>query len=218
MTSPLPGTVSTQALNEAGDVISTQHVDLAVLIASQDDEIALVALGILESRWRTLHNCRDSQCWGYEPYPQDMFRRLLEPAIAAVGKDHPVFLDAGAGIGAKGLYAQRLGCQAYGIEHNPHLVAEARRIGASVTEGDVADLLPPNTEAGPHGIRSADILFSNSPYRDPGMQAAFEAKIAETMQPGAVLILGNKCGPDPDGWERLTTVIERDGAWKKPST
>lgn len=131
---------------------------------------------------------------------------MLEAAIKACDTPEPVFLDAGAGIGSKCLTAERMGCVAHGIEHNEHYVAEARKLGAKVLEGDV--------RLAQYG--AYDIVFVNCPFRDPALQAQFEADVAGRMKPGSVLILGNRVSAAPQGWEQLTTVIERDGAWRKP--
>jgi SAM-dependent methyltransferase len=164
----------------------------------------------LESLWSDRHSCESADCWGFRGYPADWFRRMLEAAINAVDAERPSFIDLGAGIGTKCLYAERLGCTAYGVEHNGHYVAEARKIGASVDLGDVRDWTADI-------IADADIVFVNCPLREPAAEIAFEAEVAAQMKPGAVLILGNRAGPAPQGWEQLTTVIERDGAWRKPA-
>jgi trans-aconitate methyltransferase len=159
----------------------------------------------LESAWKDRHSCRDGDCWGFAAYPVDMFRRILAAAIEAVAKPCPVFFDAGAGIGTKVLLAARAGCEASGVEHNQHYVDEAARIGAAVTLGDVRE----------HDYSTADIVWLNWPLRDPVEQAALQAQIARQLHPGAVLALGNAYQPPP-GWEQLTSVVNRDGAWRKP--
>jgi SAM-dependent methyltransferase len=181
-------------------------ITLARLIGSLDDDTALVAAIALESLWSDRHSCESQDCWGFRGYPADWFRRMLEAAIKAVDTERPRFIDLGAGIGTKCLFAKRMGCEAWGIEHNGHYVAAARRFGADVAEGDVRDTV----------YSRFDIVFVNCPFRDPAQQTPFEAKVAEQMRPGSVLILGNRAGPAPQGWEQLTTVIERDGAWLKP--
>jgi hypothetical protein len=186
--------------------LSAETGTLASLIASLDDDTSLVAMTALEHRWRDLHSCENEDCWGFRPYPADWFRRMLDAAIKAVGKDRPRFIDLGAGIGTKCLAAERAGCLALGVEHNQHYVDEARKLGASVGYGDVADT----------DVSIYDIVFSNCPFRDPLVQAMFEQKLTDEMKPGAVLILANRAGDAPRGWEQLTSVIERDGAWRKP--
>lgn len=113
----------------------------------------------------------------------------------------------GAGVGTKCLFARRLGCEAWGVEHNPHYVAAARRFGADVAEGDIAEF----ADAG-----RFDIVFMNCPFRLQYEQVSFEAEVAAAMKPGAVLMLGNRAGPAPSGWKQLTSIVERDGAWLKP--
>lgn len=247
------------AAGARGDAVGgTTDTDLAQLIASQDDDTALVALSVLESRWRDLHSCESADCWGFRGYPADWFRRMLSAAINAstrycrfCGKplrhcedDYPAhrercngwdhvppelhrcdprhtisggaelaepmalsFFDAGAGIGTKCLFAERAGCIASGVEHNAHYVAEAEKLDADVEHGDVRDA----------DYHAYDIVFANCPFREPEAEIAFEAEVAAAMKPGAVLILGNRAGSAPQGWEQLTSVIERDGAWLKPA-
>jgi SAM-dependent methyltransferase len=179
---------------------------LAEMIAGLDDDAALAAVAALESSWRDKHSCEDAACWGMVAYPADFFRRILSAAMTAAGPD-PVFLDAGAGIGAKVLIAARAGCRASGVEHNPHYVQAARTFGADVTLGDVTEM----------DYSAADIVWVNCPLREPEAQMALEARIASEMKPGAVLAMGNRAGPAPAGWKQLTGIIERDGAWLKPA-
>jgi len=181
-------------------------LSLAELIASLDDDTSIVAASALESAWQDKHSCRDEDCWGFAAYPVDLFRRILDAAVAATGKDRPVFVDAGAGIGTKCLLAERAGCRAYGIEHNKHYVEEARKLGADVALGDVLT----------YGYSGADIVWVNCPLREPADEIAFEADLAAQLKPGAVLCLANSPGQPPVGWELLTSVINRDGAWRKP--
>lgn len=185
---------------------ATRDLPLADLIGSLDDETCLVAVAALESRWRDRHSCADGGCWGFTAYPADWFTRILEAAVKATGKPDPVFCDAGAGIGTKVLLAARAGCQAYGIEHNPHYVTEASRLNADVRNGDIRS----------QDYAAVDIAWIDWPLRDPDEQIAFEQDVAAQLHPGAVLALGNRVGPAPAGWEQLTSVIDRDGAWKKP--
>lgn len=119
----------------------------------------------------------------------------------------PVFADAGAGIGTKCLLAQRAGCRAYGIEHNKHYVEEAVKLGADVGLADVRNW----------DFSEADIVWVNCPLREPADEIAFEAHVAGQLRPGAVLCLANSPGQPPAGWELLTSVINRDGAWRKPA-
>lgn len=123
---------------------------------------------------------------------------------AATG--NPVFFDAGAGIGTKCLLAARAGCTAYGVEHNPHYVAEAGKLGTRVTHGDVRE----------QDYSWPDIVWVNCPLREPVEEIAFEAQVARELKPGGILCLANSPGKPPAGWEMLTSVINRDGAWKKP--
>lgn len=178
---------------------------LAAMLASLDDDEVLAATAALESSWRDKHSCASGECWGAEPYPADLFRRILAAAVAALPPG-AVFLDAGAGIGVKVLLAARAGCKASGIEHNPHYLEQARKLGADVVPGDVTA----------HDYTGADLVWINCPLRDPAAQIALEARIAAELRPGAVLAMGNRVGPPPAGWELLTSVIERDGAWRKP--
>jgi trans-aconitate methyltransferase len=180
-------------------------VDLAELIASLDDDTSIVAAAALESAWSDRHSCRDQDCWGFAAYPVDLFRRILAAAVAGCGQAQPVFVDAGAGIGTKCLLAQRAGCRAYGIEHNQHYVDEAVKLGADVGLGDVRTW----------DFSEADIVWVNCPLREPVDEIVFEAGLSAQMKPGAVLCLANSPGKPP-GWEMLTTVIDRDGAWRKP--
>jgi SAM-dependent methyltransferase len=181
-------------------------VSLAELIASLDDDTSIVAASALESSWSDKHSCRDKGCWGFSAYPVDLFRRILNAAVIGSGTAHPVFVDAGAGIGTKLLLAERAGCYAFGVEHNQHYVDEAVKLGARVTHGDVADL----------DYSDADIVWVNCPYRDPAEEIAFEIRLSAELKPGAVLCLANSPGGPPAGWELLTSVINRDGAWRKP--
>lgn len=180
--------------------------DLAKLLGSLDDDTALVATIALEQKYASREDSESPDSWGYLAYPHTWFTAMLDAAVGACGTSRPRFLDLGAGIGTKCLAAQRRGCLALGIEHDERLVAEAVRLGANVGRGDVREA----------DVSHYDIVWCNSPFRDPQQEIAFETEVAEAMKPGAVLILGNKAGPAPQGWEQLTTVIERDGAWRKP--
>lgn len=189
----------------------TDTADLAKLLRSLDDETALVATIALEQRYASREDSESPDSWGYLAYPHSWFTQMLDAAVKACGAEHPRFIDLGCGIGTKLLAAERAGCKALGIEHDPRLIAEARKLGATVYE---ADLTEPETWHEP--AIAYDIVWCNSPFRDPALEIQFEADVADAMRPGAVLMLGNRAGPAPQGWEQLTTVIERDGAWLKP--
>jgi SAM-dependent methyltransferase len=181
-------------------------LSLAELIASLDDDTSIVAASALESAWQDKHSCRDADCWGFAAYPVDLFRRILNAAVIGSGKAHPVFVDAGAGIGTKVLLAKRAGCDAWGIEHNEHYVTEAKKLGADVKLANVWG----------YDYLGADIVWVNCPFREPADEIRFEAYVAEHLRPGAILCLANSPGGPPAGWELLTSVINRDGAWRKP--
>lgn len=189
----------------------TSTADLAALLRSLDGDTALVAMTALEHKYASREDSESPDSWGYLAYPHVLFGQMLDAAVKAADAERPRMIDLGCGIGTKLLAAERAGCEALGIEHDPRLAEEALKLGATVYEADLAD---PGTWRGP--VSETDIVFCNSPFRDPVLEIAFEAGLADAMKPGAVLMLGNKAGPDPAGWERLTTVIERDGAWKKP--
>jgi SAM-dependent methyltransferase len=143
----------------------------------------------------------------FMPFPLPAFVMLLTEALPEAPGTR--FLDVGCGSGSKLLVARDLfglGCR--GIDRVPEYVAAARELGL---DAECTDAL------GYPGYGSADIIWLNRPFRDPGAEAALEAQIWEQMTPGAIVICANLEAPPPSSWFIVADLWEqRRGIWMKP--
>jgi hypothetical protein len=129
--------------------------------------------------------------WGLEPYPPPHFLRLLAVALAVPGLPaRPVFCDIGA----------------WGVEAVRQYQQQAVALGADVILGEAED----------QDYAAVDVAYVNCPYRDPGLEAAFEGRIRQRLPGGCVLISVNHHHP-PAGW---TVVLDEPagdrGVYVKP--
>jgi SAM-dependent methyltransferase len=161
--------------------------------------VNLAEIEALEDTWRWREpRLRDQELfYAWEPYDIESFLSLLDIAIPKMhiplfGRGS--FLDVGCGIGTKCLLAEQRGLNAEGIERVPEYVAEARRLSVKVAEIDCRDW---NGYGNPWGI-----VFMNGPFRDVGLQSAFDAWLAKKLRRGTVLIAVNTAVV-PEDWETI---------------
>lgn len=99
-------------------------------------------------------------------------------------------LDAGCGTGRVAIELARRGVAVVGVDHDPSMLATARRLASEVTwvESDLADLALD---------RSFDVVVmaGNVPlFTQPGTQAAVVAGCGRHVRPGGALVSGFQLG------------------------
>lgn len=174
--------------------------------------MSLAGLSALEREW--YRACASwptyADRWGFvqgTPYTVNDFAALAS-AAARLAPDRRM-IDAGCGPGIKLAAAALLGFEVLGIEIEPALADEARRLGVPVVTGDVRRYA---------GWAEFGTVYVNCPLRGPA-EAVFEEQVEAQMRPGAVLIKAHHYGAPP-GWPAV--MLPRDfsctwGVWVKPS-
>lgn len=119
------------------------------------------------------------EIYGYIPLPSKEWNPSFEAALSQL-RPMSLFLDVGAGTGAKCIRACRAGLNAYGIEINPRYVAIAKKLGASVLQADAR-------EYPYYGMYDCVFLFHL--LQDVEEEIELEHKVMAHMKSGALLIL-----------------------------
>ena len=143
------------------------------------------------------------------PFPVDQFVSMLwEANAAAAGKN---YLEIGCGPGTKMLIAQTLfGLKVFGFDRVPEFVERARDLNG-LTSADLSD-------AGKwDDFGNYDIIWFNRVFRPADEEQALEARVWETMKPGAVVMCANLDAAPPTSWFIVVDDWEiRRGVWMKP--
>lgn len=164
-------------------------------------------LQALEAEWEA--RCPEGACrerlYGWQPYPEGDFCRLLDVAVSRAARRS--FLEVGCGIGTKSLIARRRhGLDVVGIELFPEYANQAALNRVPVWQGDMQYFT---------SYREFGIVYVNCPYKIDALEHAWERWLQDRLVPGQVLIQVNDCCP-PEDWE--TVLDERDcwrGVWVK---
>lgn len=143
--------------------------------------------------------------------------------VAALAPAGGRALDAGCGTGRVAIELARRGFDTVGVDIDPAMLAEARRLAPSLTWHE-ADLAAPSLAAlvgAPVDVAVAagNVLI----FVAPGTEAQAVAQLASTLRPGGVLVTGfsvRRGGYDPAALDAHAaaaglTLIERWSTWDR---
>ena len=166
------------------------------------DEIA-----VLERQWigRVQVPSRDIY-FDWQPIAVDIFTKLLELCLPFVPPSNRTFIDAGGGIGTKGLLAQQYGLAAHCIDRVPEYVAEAARLGVSAELVQIEEY----GRFGDYGL----VYVSHPLVPGPG-EAVLERGIHDQVTSGSVL-MAVSYNLVPAGWTEIARLGEWNAGWVKP--
>ncbi|RBI84230.1 hypothetical protein DRV85_12345 [Rhodosalinus halophilus] len=147
---------------------------------------------------------RDHGCHDDIPMPHSAFLEHIHAAhrvMLALGRRSPTrFLDVGCGGGLKVLTAARVFDGADGLEFDPAHAEAARRLLARAPALDTcvfeADALQFD------GYSGYDVIYAYRPFSDEEKARRMEARIADSVPPGTVLLLPLAVGP-PESCARI---------------
>lgn len=154
-------------------------------------------LSSLEKEWYDRAIDVGSQAYPWIPYPLIKFARML---VVAVKVNPGPLIELGAGIGTKVLMARAMGIEAYGIENNPVYLAEAQRLGANVSAGDIRDF-----DVKPYGI-----VYTYHPLYPEAAEAGYEGYLQGSMQVGSVFICPKVAHRPGSRWRVLADLYDED--------
>lgn len=225
------------ALTHGRQSLSRHAVLLAELRAGQESQIHKTA-GLCRALERQFHRqcdsvpdtAADTAAGGFD-VPEgsydyisiglsrflDMLAQLdlclsMDPAYACDGARYrPVsFLEIGCGPGHILELARTCGICRFatctGFDINPQAIALGRAafdLGDAVTVGDALE----------HDYSQAEVIYSFRPFSNPDLQSRLEARLAETLRPGAYLIAPMPL--DLDRYGVLTPVDRSAEIWRK---
>ncbi|MBK7863474.1 MAG: class I SAM-dependent methyltransferase [Archangiaceae bacterium] len=102
----------------------------------------------------------------YLPCPVDA---ILEAVREVPVREHDVFVDLGSGLGRPALLAHLLtGCRALGVELQPHLVAQARRVAARHGLSDAVRFQP--GDAATAELSAGTVFFIYSSFNGAALE------------------------------------------------
>ena len=138
---------------------------------------------------RTKGQGQPPECYGFIPWPNSHFIKVLLHVLQHQHKHHPSkrklrFLNAGCGMGLKVIIAEAMGCIATGLEISPKLIEKGKKFFSfnsrhpRLQQGDIRS----------HDYGEYDIIFFYCPLRSVTQEELFEHRVWEQCKVGAYVI------------------------------